>query len=608
MTRSILLASLLLAGCGSGSSSSAQRAQVAAVENPSLASRTSGVAPLAVYFDSGADGEAFLSGEYRWDFGDPASGTWALSGRSKNTETGPIAGHVYEQPGTYTASLDGSQTVTIEVQDPNTLFAGEATRCFSRTGDFAGAPAGALLVTTTSLSTVTSHVAPGRRLLLRRGETWISTTSFGGTLGGPGIIGAFGQGAAPVIQTSAQLFAPRWTDWRIMDLSVLGSGTGARAFRTTGYCEQVLILRCSARDVKTGWTFSTSQLPAGSQLYDQCAIVETTVDHVVGGSGGYGSMYAGRRGLFLGNRYDDTAGGEHVVRSPWLQGAAIAHCDLGRPAASKHVLKLHGPPFTGGGLGAGAYTERVLIARNTFRGGLASWVVASAPEDDHTDQRVRTVLVEGNRVLAGSGMQNAFQVSCVGFLARNNVIDGTGGNSCTGFSIGRRGIEPVPSDIVILHNTIVTFDPDRFTGVSVGAGASGVIVHGNLASAPASTNKTMVSGPATSTNNLLSDAPGFTLAPGDLSLSPASPAIDAAPPIAEVWDDFPGSLRGAAFDLGAYELGGEAPPPPPPPPDADGDGVPDAADNCVNVPNPDQADVDSDGVGDACCALPLAER
>jgi hypothetical protein len=34
--------------------------------------------------------------------------------------------------------------------------------------------------------------------------------------------------------------------------------------------------------------------------------------------------------------------------------------------------------------------------------------------------------------------------------------------------------------------------------------------------------------------------------------------------------------------------------------DFDGDGIPDAIDNCPKVPNPDQADHDNDGVGDAC--------
>jgi hypothetical protein len=41
-------------------------------------------------------------------------------------------------------------------------------------------------------------------------------------------------------------------------------------------------------------------------------------------------------------------------------------------------------------------------------------------------------------------------------------------------------------------------------------------------------------------------------------------------------------------------------PPASPPPDDDGDGVPEAQDNCPGVTNPTQADADSDGVGDAC--------
>ena len=40
----------------------------------------------------------------------------------------------------------------------------------------------------------------------------------------------------------------------------------------------------------------------------------------------------------------------------------------------------------------------------------------------------------------------------------------------------------------------------------------------------------------------------------------------------------------------------------PPPPDQDGDGVPDASDNCPAAYNPTQTDTDGDGEGDACDA------
>ncbi|MGQ0619172.1 MAG: choice-of-anchor Q domain-containing protein [Panacagrimonas sp.] len=50
-----------------------------------------------------------------------------------------------------------------------------------------------------------------------------------------------------------------------------------------------------------------------------------------------------------------------------------------------------------------------------------------------------------------------------------------------------------------------------------------------------------------------------------------------------------------ACDIGAFEAE----------PDDDGDGVPDAMDNCPSVVNPGQTDTDEDGIGDACDDSPL---
>lgn len=73
-------------------------------------------------------------------------------------------------------------------------------------------------------------------------------------------------------------------------------------------------------------------------------------------------------------------------------------------------------------------------------------------------------------------------------------------------------------------------------------------------------------------------------------------AVDAAGNVSVAWEDYRNSVE---FSGGEAWFNGTAAPPPP---DADGDGVPDAADNCPAAPNPDQADRDGDGAGDACDA------
>jgi hypothetical protein len=75
------------------------------------------------------------------------------------------------------------------------------------------------------------------------------------------------------------------------------------------------------------------------------------------------------------------------------------------------------------------------------------------------------------------------------------------------------------------------------------------------------------------------------------------------------------SVGSHGFQVRAVDVAGNADPTPavagwrfdaplPAPRDADGDGIPDAADNCPTTANPDQADRDKDRVGNACEVLP----
>jgi hypothetical protein len=94
--------------------------------------------------------------------------------------------------------------------------------------------------------------------------------------------------------------------------------------------------------------------------------------------------------------------------------------------------------------------------------------------------------------------------------------------------------------------------------------------------------------------------PSFPPPPDGGVVVDAGPGVDAGVP--------PGD-GGVVIDGGPDTDGGVIPVPDgggDPGGDLDGDGVPNAEDNCPTVPNPDQADFDGDGVGDACDLCPAS--
>lgn len=232
------LCALLASPCIATGQTPDQAAPVAKLS----ATRLNGPAPLAVIFDATgttapANVVAFHELTYEFDFGDDKSATWEHSGQPRNTQIGgPLAAHVFDDPGTYTVRLrartsegaTSEDTVTVVVDDPNAIFPGERTVCVSTSGAYADCPAGALH------DTLPPRTYAGKRVLLRRGESF-GIVSINRNNDGI-LVGAFGSGAKPIVQSviinSGKLNDKSADDVTIMDLDISDgiqhSGSGSR--------------------------------------------------------------------------------------------------------------------------------------------------------------------------------------------------------------------------------------------------------------------------------------------------------------------------------------------------------------------------------------------
>ena len=344
------------------------------------ATRISGTAPLAVQFDASATTSSlgsqlpFHHVRYAFSFGDDRGQTWPASGLSKNLQSGgPLAAHVYDLPGTYQVRVRATdqaggyseRAVTVQVLDPNAVYAGSATICVSGASNFSGCPSGASRVTSLPGGSAYS----GRRILLRRGETF-------GTIeiphGSQNVqVGAFGSGAAPrvsnvLVGTVSPPSAAFPRDITIMDLNVL------QRFEQYVTMSRLLLYR------------NTFQAPTGEYIPAQINIASSlayivqhhtlpanqyyqprelfVVENQVRGSTSNPMMNMageGSRFVVMGN--DMGTAQQHTVRIWGMYKGFIAHNALrGRSSDGIRVaLKVHS-----GGLGD--YNDNYAISRDTW--------------------------------------------------------------------------------------------------------------------------------------------------------------------------------------------------------------------------------------------------
>lgn len=543
------------------------------------ANRTSGVAPLSVFFDavdttsegatwpyvwtSGVIQPADMEGaQFSWDFGDPGSGTWSTTGNSRNTATGYTAAHVFETPGTYTVALTvtdagGSvatyvQTITVSAFSGTTRYASAAG-----TGD------GTSEASPSSFSAGWSWLNAGanRRLLLKRGDTFSAGDSPTTTSHAGNILGAYGTGNRPIIRFggAGQNFYVQAADWRFMDLDLVGVGagdtsTGAIELAAHVKTDHVLVLRVRSSGFRVGLGNSVYS-PIYDNPHDGVAWVDCEVL-----DGSSNCIYTrGRRLAIMGcNLHGSTS---HVVRVENGLKAVVSNNRLwSSSGVYQHALKLHGWKSTDGH----PETRWVTITDNHAMMS-APWTFSIGPQNAQSDERVSHVVVERNHTYGDPGTarnQVGVEISSRQIMVRNNVFEGTGGaSSYAGVNVMRRGVEPAPRDVRVLNNTVVRADPvGSFYGLKADSGAENVTFRNNLASAPQAGSTSLVSGTPgagfVNDHNLLvpsGDFVGFST--GDFELEPGSAAVDAGADIPASRTDYlrVPRPRGSAYDLGAFE-------------------------------------------------------
>ncbi len=566
-----------------------------------VASRFTGVAPLSVFFDAtattgtGPVTQPFSELQYTWNFGDPAGGaTWAYGtgyNNSKNIGSGPIAAHVFETPGTYTVILavtDGVNTVSnacmqIAVQDPNVVYAGTATRCYSTTGSFAGCPAGAAQVTDAAGdfdAAVVAGLATGRRLLFNRGETWFTSTPAAMDVDGPWTIGAYGAGAKPVIQwvgggrilAFAGNGSNSFKDARVMDLKIDGTNpvSVVTGVDFLGAFAQITFVRFDCTGVNNCFTQSATK-PGLTAIWDQFTVVDSNISPTQGGGGGNGMFLNSSRAAVLGNLFDNNLTGEHNFRAMHWNKLLVSSNTFQNPNATKANLTLRGSTWYAafGPIPPGTYSIYGVVSDNKFAGAAGVAVPVNTSIDAAFEARTRFLIFERNwwtnqlSATVGLSLNSSFTT------IRNNIIDmsASAGGQC--IDISNNGDTQAPTDNWIYNNTCYANQAAaaQVYGVRLFIGATNTTLKNNLMYAPNATAAFVINNflgvgtvGASGTFGNSSDVQAKTISPNFVSGAPAVPldfkitgasyALGTGVAV-PVWTDFFGVTNTAPWDGGA---------------------------------------------------------
>ncbi len=571
---------------------------------PTLAaSRTTGAAPLAVFFDltgttaPGLTNQPFHELEYRCDFGDAAGGaTWGFGSRagsaSKNVSFGPVQAHLFESAGTFevvctvrdgTYAAQVGTTITVTSGFASTLCVAASAPPVAGAG---GCPAGADVLQASDFDEVINTTAANghayKRVLFACGDAY-TTSSFGWIEGdGPGLVGAYPE-ACPdrphIVGPGGLLWWGNddhahndFGDWRIVDLSFDGVDQLWDALRPVGPFTQVTILRVALSNANLGvhlpdqiLAAMNDEQPGDVSIWSQLAVVDSVIEPVAN----YGLLGDIRQLAFLGNRVNDNnVASGHLVRTGYCSTCIFSHNELGPDSTGNRLtVRAFGSFAAGSSLYPPntAWTENVIVSDNTI---LGTYFTIRAV-NNYDDGRLRNIIVERNELVAVPTTAAMLTTEAGLLTIRNNIMTLSDTAQYNGVGLAKSTGTPegigINRYVSVYNNTFFasTSTSSQFIMTLIATGTpDDLTVKNNLSYLPNLTGPALAVGGTPGANAAIShntEGAAVRTSPGFASQTPAAAsdfrpstaaAVDAGTQV-PVWSDFFGEARAGAYDLGA---------------------------------------------------------
>jgi hypothetical protein len=434
-------------------------------------SQTSGVAPLAVFFDTTstptfADG-SFIDATVEWDFDvdntDPKGHYRKASGF--------LVAHVFDQPGTYRVRAQahdiqgrtGLAEATIQAQAfSGTTYYVAASGADSNPGTTMASPV------KTVQHAIQDLAKPNTRVLFRKGDTF-NTREVSGSAKGPVILASYDDpqspsDQAPIIYSTAA--DNDWStldigeDWRAMDLHLRSGGSTDGTYGKSGgprYPGGInggkgsLIYRVEFDNLAGVLMGLAGNIVAECNLHD---------------FSGYGWYSADSdAAAVIGNRVHDMSDdvGQHVFRMQNGSRLFLAWNEFGPNAFVNYdILTIRGN------------SDKVVIYGNVIH----DWVTGIWPQNRNSAEEYQHhCVVEGNLFLGQSQRQGALALHAKDIVVRNNVFY----NYQTGISIENDTVVGPSQRVRVYNNTFISGTPnDYFTVVGVDSACFDVDLENNV--------------------------------------------------------------------------------------------------------------------------------